>query len=135
MTGIPSFRKETQSKFAQTLDQLAFGIRTERNEEADFSLIIVAKPMTDEETSEIIDRYQKIGGDIHSEVSAQVSDSEFKTESESKVTSVGLNFGLGQILNTAACALGGPIMTVASTGATLAAATLWGTSLNANQSY
>ena len=135
VTGIPSFRKETQSKFAQTLDQLAFGIRTERNEEADFSLIIVAKPMSDEETAEIINRYQKIGGDIHSEVSAQVSDSEFKSEGESKGTSFGLNFGLGQILNTAASALGGPIMTVASAGATLAAATLWGTSIGANRSY
>lgn len=135
VTGIPSFRKETQSKFAQTLDQLAFGIRTERNEEADFSLIIVAKPMSDEETAEIINRYQKIGGDIHSEVSAQVSDSVFKSEGESKGTSFGLNFGLGQILNTAASALGGPIMTVASAGATLAAATLWGTSIGANRSY
>lgn len=135
VTGIPSFRKETQSKFAQTLDQLAFGIRTERNEEADFSLIIVAKPMSDDETADIINRYQKIGGDIHSQVSAQVSESEFKTESESKSTSFGVNFGLGQILNTAASALGGPIMTVASAGATLAAATLWGTSLGANQSY
>ena len=135
VTGIPSFRKETQSKFAQTLDQLAFGIRTERNEEADFSLIIVAKPMSDEETAEIINRYQKIGGDIHSEVSAQVSDSEFKSEGESKGTSFGLHFGLGQILNTAASALGGPIMTVASAGATLAAATLWGTSIGANRSY
>ncbi len=135
VTGVPSFRKETQSKFAQTLDQLAFGIRTERNEEADFSLIIVAKPMSDDETAEIINRYQKIGSDIHSEVSAQVSDSEFKTEGESKSTSLGLNFGLGQILNTAAYALGGPIMTLASTGATIAAATLWGTYIGANQGY
>lgn len=135
VTGIPSFRKETQSKFAQTLDQLAFGIRTERNEEADFSLIIVAKPMSYDETAEIIGRYQKIGGDIHSEVSAQVSDSEFKTEGESKGTSLSLNFGLGQILNTAATALGGPIMTVASAGATFAAATLWGTYVGAGRSY
>jgi len=135
VTGIPSFRKETQSKYAQTLDQLAFGIRTERDEEADFSLIIVAKPMNDEQTSEIIDRYQKIGSEIHSEVSAQVSDSEFKIEGESKSTGFGLNLGLGQILNTAAYALGGPIMTLASAGATLAAATLWGTNLSVNRSY
>ena len=135
ITGIPSFRKDTQSKFSQTLDQLAFGIRTERNEEADFSLIVVAEPMNDEETVDIINRYQKIGSDIHSEVSAQVSDSETKSDSESKSTSLFMNFGLGQILNTAACALGGPIMTVASTGATLAAATLWGTSFGASRGY
>lgn len=135
ITGIPSFRKEIQSKFAQTLDQLAFGIRTERNEEADFSLIVVAEPMADGEISEIINRYQKIGSNLHSEVSAQVNDTETKTEGEGKNTSFFMNFGLGQILNTAAYALGGPIMTVASTGATLAAATLWGTSLGANRGY
>ena len=135
ITGVPSFRKETQSKFAQTLDQLAFGIRTERNEEADFSLIVVAEPMSDEETSEIISRYQKMGSDVHSEVSAQVSDSETKTDSESKSTGFSMNFGIGQILNTAASVLGGPIMTVASAGATFAAATLWGTTLGGNRGY
>lgn len=135
ITGVPSFRKETQSKFAQTLDQLAFGIRTERNEEADFSLIIMAEPMSDNETSEIINRYQKIGGDIHSEVTAQVSDSESKTDSEGKNTGFNVGLGIGQILNTAASALGGPIMTVASAGATLAAATLWGTSVGVNRGY
>lgn len=135
ITGIPSFRKDTQSKFTQTLDQLAFGIRTERNEEADFSLIVVAEPMTDDETSDIINRYQKIGGDIHSEVTAQVSDSENKSEDESKGTNFSLSFGLGQILTTAASALGGPILTVASTGATLAAATLFGTEIGVTRSY
>ena len=135
ITGIPSFRKESQSKFAQTLDQLAFGIRTERDEEADFSLIVVADPITDNETCEIINRYQKIGSSIHSEVNAHVSDSETKSEGESKSTNFGLNFGLGQILNTAASAIGGPILTVAGTGATLAAATLWGTSISASRGY
>lgn len=135
ITGIPSFRKETQSKFAQTLDQLAFGIRTERNEEADFSLIVVAEPMTDDETSDIINRYQKIGGEIHSEVTAEVSDSETMTESETKTTSFDLKFGLGQILSTAADVLGGPILKVASKGATFAAATLIGTSAGLSQSY
>ncbi len=135
VTGIPSFRKETQSKFSQTLDQLAFGIRTERNEEADFSLIVVAKPMSDEETSEIINRYQKIGGDIHSEVSLQVSDNESKTDGETTTTSAKLNFGIGQILETAANVIGGPILTVATKGATYAAATLLGTSVGVDRGY
>lgn len=135
ITGIPSFRKDTQSKFGQTLDQLAFGIRTERNEEADFSLIVVAEPMTDDETSEIINKYQKIGGDIHSQVAAHVNDTETKSESESKSTNFSLNLGIGQILDTAACALGGPIFLVASKGATLAASTLLGTSLGMSRGY
>lgn len=81
ITGIPSFRKDTQSKFMQTLDQLAFGIRTERNEEADFSLVVVAEPMRDAEITEIIGRYQKIGGDIHAEVTTQVNDTESQSTS------------------------------------------------------
>ena len=135
ITGIPSFRKETQSKFAQTLDQLAFGIRTERNEEADFSLLVVAEPMSDEETSDIINEFQKAGGDIHSEVSAQVSDTETKTEGEGKSTSFFANAGIGQILETAANVLGGPIITVATKGATFAAATLLGTGVGASRGY
>lgn len=81
ITGIPSFRRDTQSKFMQTLDQLAFGIRTERNEEADFSLLVVAEPMRDTEITEIIGRYQKIGGDIHAEVTTQVNDTESQSTS------------------------------------------------------
>lgn len=135
ITGIPSFRKETQSKFAQTLDQLAFGIRTERNEEADFALIIVANPIPDVETSDIINRYQKIGGDIHAEVTTRVSDSENKSYNESSSTTGTIGFGIGQILNTASAVLGGPLITVASTGATLAAATLVGSNLNINKQH
>ena len=135
VTGIPSFRKETQSKFAQTLDQLAFGIRTERNEEADFSLIVVAEPMPDAEISEIINRYQKIGGEIHSEVSVQVSDSETISEGETTSTTGHLSLGIGEILDTAGYLLGGPIIRVASKGASYAAATLIGSSLGLDRGY
>ncbi|WP_448779839.1 ATP-binding protein [Bacteroides congonensis] len=135
ITGIPSFRKETQSKFAQTLDQLAFGIRTERDEEADFSLIVVAQPMTDGETSDIINRYQKLGSDIHSEVTAHVTDTETKTDGESTSTGGAIHFGIAQIMDTAAFLIGGPLLTVASKGASFAAATLLGTSVNLSKSY
>lgn len=135
ITGIPSFRKETQSKFAQTLDQLAFGIRTERDEEADFSLIVVAQPMTDGETSDIINRYQKLGSDIHSEVTAHVTDTETKTDGESTSTEGSINLGIAQIMDTAAFLIGGPLLTVASKGASFAAATLLGTSVGLSKSY
>lgn len=135
ITGIPSFRKETQSKFAQTLDQLAFGIRTERDEEADFSLIVVAEPMTDEETSEIINRYQKIGGDIHSEVTAQVTDNETKTDGESKSTTVNFSVGIATILGTVASAIGGPALSVASQGIIYAASNILGAGVGLDGSY
>lgn len=135
VTGIPSFRKEQQLKFEQTLDQLAFGIRTERNEEANFSLVVVADPMNDQEMAEIINRYQKIGGDIHSEVTAHVSDTLTKTSGETSTTTLGAHFGIAEILETAAGAIGGPLFTVASKGATFAAATLLGMSLDVSKAY
>lgn len=135
ITGIPSFRKETQSKFAQTLDQLAFGIRTEKDEEADFSLIVVAQPMTDGETSDIINRYQKLGSDIHSEVTAHVTDTEAKTDGESTSTTGSIHLGIAQIMDTAAFLIGGPLLTVASKGASFAAATLLGTSVGLSKGY
>ena len=135
VTGIPSFRKEQQLKFGQTLDQLAFGIRTERNEEANFSLVVVADPIGDQEVADIINRYQKIGGDIHSEVTAHVSDSLTKNSSETSTTTFGTSFGIGEILETAANAIGGPIFHVASKGAKYAAATLLGMSVNVSQAY
>lgn len=105
ITGIPSFRKDTQSKFMQTLDQLAFGIRTERNEEADFSLVVVADPMRDSEITDIISRYQKIGGDIHAEVSLQIND----TESQSSTVNVSSS-GLGSLLMNVAMTAGPVLM-------------------------
>lgn len=135
VTGIPSFRKEQQLKFGQTLDQLAFGIRTERNEEANFSLVVVADPISDQEMAEIINRYQKKGGDIHSEVTAHVSDTLTKNSNETTTTTIGASFGIGEILDTAAYAIGGPIFKVASKGAKFAAATLLGMNVSVSQAY
>jgi len=113
ITGIPSFRKETQSKFAQTLDQLAFGIRTERNEEADFSLIVVAEPMKDEETSDIINKFQKIGSDIHAEVSTEVSDSESKS---SNVNVNVVNEGITGVVKSLAKVVGNKLSRLSKPG-------------------
>ena len=135
ITGIPSFRKEQQSKFGQTLDQLAFGIRTERNEEADFSLIVVADPIADSEMADIIGKYQKIGGDIHSEVTAHVSDTLSKSSSEAQTTTVAAHFGIAEILETAAEIIGGPLIKVSTKGASYAAATLLGMSVDVSQAY
>lgn len=135
ITGIPSFKKNTASKFAQTLDQLAFGIRTEKNEEADFSIIVVADPMPDSAMREIINKYQKVGSDIHSEVKQNISENESKFSSENKSTSISADFGIGKILSTAATVLGGPLLMVASKGATLAASTLLGTNIGISRSY
>lgn len=135
ITGIPSFRKDTEAKMAQTLDQLAFGIRTERNEEADFCLAVIAEPMSDDETSEIIDRYQRLGSDIHSEVSYNVTDSEQKSEGEGQHSTGSLSLGIGEILRMAGQTLGNPLFTVFSAGSAIAAWSLFGTSLSMSHGY
>ena len=132
VTGIPSLRENKESQLHQTLDQLAFGVRDSHDEDVDFSVIVIAEPMTDEETTEIIHRYQKLGSEIHSEVTAHVSDSTNFTKGESTSTSFSVHFGLGQIL--------GSIFNVSSLlaqGFTLtpSAATLMGTALGFAKNY
>lgn len=68
VTGIPSFREKTHFNVLQTLDQIAFGIRDYDGEESNFTLMVIADPIKDEDTAEIIRRYQKMGSDIHTDV-------------------------------------------------------------------
>ena len=74
VTGIPSFRQKTQFGVIQTLDKLAFGFKDIRGVDADFSLLIIANPLQDTEITDIISRFQKLGSDIHSEVTAHVNE-------------------------------------------------------------
>lgn len=68
LTGIPSFRKESQFRDLQTLDSLAFGIRDEEGRDADFSLLVLAEPIPDDGITEIIARMQELGTQIHKDV-------------------------------------------------------------------
>lgn len=98
VTGLPSFRKDTQFGILQTLDKLATGFRNSRNDDSDFVFIAIAEPITDSDIAEIISRYMQIGSEIHSEVSARVSNSQTLTHSEGRnyTKSIGTNFGVGQ---------------------------------------
>lgn len=132
VTGIPSLREKQESQQHQTLDQLAFGIRDSHDEDVNFSMIVVAEPMSDADTTEIIHRYQKLGSEIHSEVTSHVSDSTSFTQGEHSSTNFSVSFGLGQIL--------GSIFNVSSLlaqGFTLtpSAATLMGTGLSLGKNY
>jgi DNA helicase HerA-like ATPase len=88
VTGIPSFRKDTQYSVLQTLDQLAFGVRDIDGEDANFSLLVVAEPMNDGLISDTIARFQQLGSDIHKDVT--------HTTNESR----GFNVGIGALLVT-----------------------------------
>lgn len=98
ITGIPSFRRNTQYGVLQTLDKLAFGFKNTNGSDANYSLIIVAEPLGDRECSDIISRYQKLGSDIHTLVTQHITESVGQSHSEGTFTSVnaGLGFGLGQ---------------------------------------
>ena len=97
VTGIPSFRSETQYNILQTLDQLAFGVRDVHGHDVDFSLLVVAEPMNDAVISEAIARFQQIGSDIHTEVRRTFGDSE--AISRQRETNVGVGAMLGTIFN------------------------------------
>lgn len=98
ITGIPSFRKNTQFGVLQTLDKLAFGFKDMRGIDANYSLLVIAEPLTDNEISDIIARYQKLGSDIHSEVSFHVSQTKGATHSSGRIkgTHMGMGMGVGE---------------------------------------
>lgn len=132
VTGIPSFRKEKENQLLQTLDQLAFGVRNSRNEDANFSVMVIAEPMTDEETVDIIHRYQKIGSDIHSEVAAHVNDAVGYNQGQNNNMQIGGQIGIGQILEKA---LGLTPLLRAGAAVAPSIATLMGTSLSLSRTY
>lgn len=98
ITGIPSFRKGTQFGVLQTLDKLAFGFKNVNGIDANYSLIVVAEPMTDVEISDVISKFQQFGSDIHSEVTKHISNSSSSSYSEGSFTGFngGVGFGIGQ---------------------------------------
>lgn len=98
VTGIPSFRKNTQFGLLQTLDKLSCGFKDTFNNDADFVYLVIAEPIPDTETADIIGKYMQIGSEIHTEVMARVSQSQSIQHSEGRSTnkSVGTHFGMGQ---------------------------------------
>ena len=103
ITGIPSFRKNAEFGLLQTLDQLAIGIRDNAGNECDFSVMVVADPIHDNEIAEMIAKFRRLGSEIHSDVMKSVTD----TESRSKTK--GYSIGAGAIVAMAATAMGVPL--------------------------
>lgn len=113
VTGIPSFRQNTQFGVLQTLDKLAFGFKDINGIEANYSLLVIADPLNDHAITELIAKYQKIGSDIHSEVTHHVTRTRSASSSKSKTTggSMGVGMGIGEgsanvlssLLQTAVC--------------------------------
>lgn len=94
VTGLPSFADENGPGVLQTLDPLAFGIRGLQNDERDYCLLVIADPINDAETSDIMNRMRTLGSEIHTFVERTVNES----KSESETSQKGLNqFAMAQL--------------------------------------
>lgn len=94
VTGLPSFFNDNSPGVLQTLDPLAFGIRGLQNNERDYCLMVIADPITDSETTDIMNRMRTLGSEIHTFVDRTVSES----KSESETSQRGLNpYAVAQI--------------------------------------
>lgn len=97
VTGIPSFRKNTQFGVLQTLDKLAFGFKNTTGADANFSLIVIAEPLSDKQMTDTIYKFQRLGSEIHTEVAHHVTESSSHSYSEGSHTCIsgGISLGLG----------------------------------------
>ena len=105
VTGLPSFFGEKEPGVLQTLDSLAFGIRGSHNEERPYSLLVIADPISDQETGDIINRMRRLGSQIHSDVERSVTTNRSEGESKQKglnpFAAAGIGQGLGTIMRGA----------------------------------
>lgn len=95
VTGIPSLRQNSQFGLLQTLDQLAFGIRDINGDERDYSLMVVADPVNDQEISRAISNFRKLGSEIHLDVMRSATEGE--TLSEAKTSNIGIGAIIGSL--------------------------------------
>lgn len=99
ITGIPSIKKsEKSSQFGvlQTLDQLAFGIRDINGYERDYSMLVIADPINDEEISKTISKFRKLSSEIHTEVLTSVTEGD--TYSKNKEASLNIGAIVGGVV-------------------------------------
>ena len=107
VTGIPSFRENEKKGMLQTLDQLAFGIRDMYGTEKDYAMLVIADPIRDQEISDIISRYRRLGSQIHTGVRLTAGQSLSRGESMSEQGGVGMGIS---ILSTVLGAIGGSML-------------------------
>lgn len=84
VTGLPSFSDGTGPGVLQTLDPLVFGIRGLQNNERDYCLMVIADPITDAETTDIMNRMRTLGSEIHTFVDRAVSENKTQSETSQK---------------------------------------------------
>ncbi len=134
VTGIPSFRSsnEQDTGLIQTLDQLAFGIRDMKGFEKDYALLVIADPMSDRDTADIINRMRRLGSEIHINVSRNVTEQESQSESKAASIGGGIVQGIGAIAGGLLASSAGMPMLGAGIGGSLGSAVAGIFGLNKN---
>ena len=112
VTGLPSFFDEKEPGVLQTLDSLAFGIQGSQKEDRPYSLLVIADPINDRGTNEIINKMRELGSKIHSDVERSVNTSQSKNESKQKglnaFAAADIGRGVGGIIGSLLGSGGGP---------------------------
>ena len=120
VTGLPSFFEEKQPGVLQTLDSLAFGIRGGHQEDRPYSLLVIADPISDRETSDIINRMREMGSQIHSDVersaNANRSEGESKQKGLNPYAAAGIGQGAGRVLSAILSGAGTAVGSVIAPG-------------------
>lgn len=134
VTGIPSFRSnnEQDTGLIQTLDQLAFGIRDMKGFEKDYALLVIADPMSDRDTADIINRMRRLGSETHINVSRNVTEQESYSESKAASIGGGIAQGIGAIAGGLLASSAGMPMLGAGVGGSLGSAVAGIFGLNKN---
>ena len=87
LTGIPSFRKNTNFGLLQTLDQIAFGIQDQYGNDIDFSFVVVADPIPDTGITHSLSQLQQLSSTVHTLVRTSFSENAGKSYSHTEGTS------------------------------------------------
>lgn len=133
VTGIPSFRDQERNGKLQTLDPLAFGIRSSEGIERDYAMLVVADPISDNDIAGLISRHRELGSNIHTAVSTNVTATNQQSETELKGLAAGaaatdIVSVTGSILETLAAmipeigTIAAPVIRIASHSAAVGAA-------------
>lgn len=96
VTGIPSLRKKDQKNIIQTLDKIAMGIDEDANNKKNYSLVIIADPVSDVEISNLMGTLLNLESEIHSSVNTTISQG--VTTSNGVSSGWSGSVGLGKIL-------------------------------------
>ena len=115
VTGLPSFFSGDRPGVLQTLDPLAFGIRGKGGVERDYNLLMIGDPISDADTTDIMNRMRTLGSEIHTYVQRTTAETETRTETKDKA----LGAAGGSAVGSGVSMTGGAVSSLLSGGSIL----------------